>query len=315
MNIFKVIKPGLYSTIQDSGRYGFQQNGVVISGAMDQFAYKTSNILLGNNPNSASLEITMQGPEFIAIKTTVISICGANISPSVDGKPVDLWKTFKIEKDQVLAFGRPINGIRAYISVSGGFDIPRTLGSSSTYVKGKIGGFGRTLIKGDILSANTPLNSKIGVGVSRYYIPDYNSEVKIRVITGPDLDSFTKLGIKTFFQSEYKISNSADRMGYRLEGPSIKHKQGADIISGAANTGTIQVPEDGKPIILMSDHQTTGGYTRIANVISVDIPLIAQKHPGQNICFEETSVNEAQILYRQESEYLNFLNKWINSDF
>ncbi|MCP4181223.1 MAG: biotin-dependent carboxyltransferase family protein [bacterium] len=311
MNIFKVIKPGLYSTIQDNGRYGYQQNGVVISGAMDQFAYKTGNIILGNNVNSASMEITMQGPELLALKTTVISICGANISPAVNGRPVGMWRTFQIEKDQMLTFGRPVNGIRAYISVSGGFDIPLTLNSTSTYVKGKIGGLGRTLINGDILSSNTSANSKTGVGISRDYIPEYNLENKIRVICGPDLDSFTKEGIKTLFQSEYKITNSADRMGYRLEGPSIKHKNGADIISGAANTGTIQVPEDGKPIILMSDHQTTGGYTRIANVISVDIPLIAQRHPGQKICFEKISVEDAQTLYKEQSEYLNFLNKWI----
>jgi antagonist of KipI len=314
MEIFKVLKSGLFSTIQDSGRTGYQNEGVVVSGAMDPFAHKISNILLGNNRNSASLEITMMGPTLQVLEDTVISICGANLSPKIDGKPVGKWKTLKIKKNQILSFGQPVNGIRAYISISGGFDVPEVLKSFSTYAKGKIGGFkGRTLKDGDILKANEPAKSKPGIGLSWEIIPNYDPNEPIRVILGPDTDRFTPNGIKTLLNSQYRITNAADRMGYRLDGPQIKHKNGADIISDAANIGTLQVPKDGKPIVLMSDHQTTGGYTRIANVISIDIPLIAQRYPGQSIFFKKISIEKAQSLHKQQIEFLDFLDPWLNN--
>ena len=313
MKIFKVLKPGLFSTIQDSGRIGYQSKGVVVGGAMDQFAYQTGNILLGNNRNSASLEITMMGPVLQALESCVISICGADLSPKIDKKTVGSWKTVKIEKDQILSFGKPINGIRTYIAISGGFSVPEVLKSSSTYVKGKIGGVnGRTLKDGDILYGKEQIKSRIGVGLAWEIIPDYDPKEPIRVIFGPDSDRFTAHATRTLLNSEYRITNAADRMGYRLDGPPIKHKTGADIISDATNVGTIQVPKDGKPIILMSDHQTTGGYTRIANVISIDIPLIAQRYPGQTIHFKKITIEKAQSLYKQQIEFLNFLDNWIN---
>jgi antagonist of KipI len=314
MKIFKVIKSGLFSTIQDSGRIGYQNEGVVVSGAMDPFAHKVGNILVGNNRNSASLEITMMGPTLQVLKGSVISICGANLSPKIDGKPIANWKTVKIEKDQILSFGQPVNGIRAYIAVSGGFDVPEVLNSFSTYAKGKIGGFkGRTLNENDIIEANDPVKSKLGIGLSWEIIPDYDPKEPVRVIPGPNTSRFTPNGIKTFLNSQYRITNAADRMGYRLDGPPIKHIDNADIISDAANIGTVQVPKDGKPIILMSDHQTTGGYTRIANVISIDIPLIAQRYPGQTIYFKKISIEKAQSLYKQQVDFLDFLDPWINN--
>ena len=314
MKLFKVFKSGLFSTIQDSGRIGYQNEGVVVSGAMDSFAHKVGNILVGNKQNSASLEITMMGPTLQALKDNVISICGANLSPKINGKLIGNWKTVKIKKDQILSFGQPVSGIRAYIAVSGGFSVSEVLNSYSTYAKGKIGGFnGRVLKEDDILEVNDPVKSKVGIGLSWTTIPDYNPDKPVRVILGPDTKRFTPNGIKTLLNSQYRVTNAADRMGYRLNGPTIKHKNGADIISDATNIGTVQVPKDGKPIILMSDHQTTGGYTRIANVISMDIPLIAQRYPGQTICFQETSIVKAQSLYKQQTKILDFLTLWINN--
>ena len=305
MELFKVINPGLYSTIQDLGRYGYQQQGIVVSGAMDQFAIQAGNVFAGSLRNDAAIEITMMGPTLQAQNNAIISICGANLSPMIDNTPIRMWCSQYIGRGQVLSFGKRQSGMRAYICVSGGFDVIQFLNSSSTYVKGKMGGFeGRPLKVGDILygkKENIDTN-RIGLGLADECIPTYNPEDPIRVILGPDDDCFTKKGIRTFLNSTYKISNSADRMGYRLEGPAIEHKSKADIISDAINLGTIQVPKDGNPIILMSDRQTTGGYTRIANVISADIPLIAQRFPGQTIKFEAITVEKTQKLWKQELE-------------
>ena len=305
MELFKVINPGLYSTMQDLGRYGYQQQGIVVSGAMDQFAIQAGNVFAGSLRNDAAIEITMMGPTLEAQNNTIISICGSNLSPMIDNIPIRMWCSQFIGRGQVLSFGKRQNGMRAYICVTGGFDIPQLLNSSSTYVKGKMGGYeGRPLKVGDILHGkkdNIDTN-RLGLGLADESIPTYNPEEPIRVILGPDDDCFTQKGIRTFLSSTYKISNSADRMGYRLEGPVIEHKSKADIISDAINIGTIQVPKDGNPIILMSDRQTTGGYTRIANVISADIPLIAQRYPSQTIRFEAITVEKTQELWKQELE-------------
>ena len=303
MELFKVISPGLYSTIQDLGRYEYQKQGIVVSGAMDQFAIQAGNVFAGSLRNDAAIEITMMGPTLQALNNTIISICGANLSPMIDNTPIRMWCSQFIRKGQVLSFGKRQNGIRAYICVSGGIQVDKLLNSSSTYVKGKMGGVeGRPLKANDILHGKeASINpSRVGLGLADEFIPQYNSEEPIRVILGPDDNCFTKKGIRTFLNSVYTITSSADRMGYRLEGPRIEHKEKADIISDAINVGTIQVPKDGNPIILMSDRQTTGGYTRIANVISADMPLLAQRFPGQTIKFEAITVEKAQKQWKQE---------------
>ncbi len=303
MELFKVISPGLYSTIQDLGRYGYQKQGIVVSGAMDSFAIQAGNVFAGCLRNDAAIEITMMGPVLQALNNTIISICGANLSPMIDNTPIRMWCSQFIQKGQTLSFGKRENGMRAYICVSGGIQVDKLLNSSSTYAKGKMGGVeGRPLKANDILfGKETSINpNRIGLGLSDEFIPKYDPKDPIRVILGPDNKCFTKKGIRTFLNSTYKITNSADRMGYRLEGPIIEHKEKADIISDAINIGTIQVPKDGNPIILMSDRQTTGGYTRIANVISADIPLISQRFPGQTIKFEAISVERAQKQWKQE---------------
>ena len=315
MELFRIIEPGLFSTIQDLGRYGYQQQGIVASGAMDTFALQAGNLFVGNRRNKAAVEVTMMGPKLQALNNCTVAVCGADLSPMLDDDPIQMWQSFYMQAGQVLSFGGRKKGMRAYICVSGGICVPEVLGSSSTYIRGNMGGVeGRQLKADDILhGVETTLNFKrIGFGLSEESIPEYKTDEPIRVILGPEADRFTKAGIKTFLNSEYKITSSADRMGYRLDGPEIEHKEAADIISDAINIGTIQIPKDGKPIILLSDRQTTGGYTRIANVISIDIPLLVQRAPGQTVKFEEVTVEKAQKLMKaqiKECTKDNFYNR------
>ncbi|GBF10904.1 MAG: biotin-dependent carboxyltransferase family protein [Tepidibacillus sp.] len=299
--LLKVIKPGLLTTVQDLGRLGYQQYGIVAAGVMDAFSMQIGNLLVGNPRNEAVLEISIIGPTLQALDDMLLAICGGNLFPTVDGKKIDMWKSFILKKGQILSFGAPVEGARAYLSIAGGFDIPIVMGSKSTYIKAGIGGYkGRALQKDDILFGKGILEKRY-VGRLLHYdeIPTYKSEIHARVILGPHLHYFTEEGIQTFLTQTFEISSQSDRMGYRLNGPQITHLSTADIISDAIPFGGIQVPSNGHPIVLMADRQTTGGYTRIATVISVDLPLLAQALPGHTIRFSSISVEEAQVLYKK----------------
>ena len=299
------------TTIQDLGRTGFQQYGIVVSGAMDSFAIRAANLLVGNKETAAALEITMMGPSLRILSDTVIALGGANLSASLDGKPLALWKSVYVRKDQLLSFGKPVDGMRAYVAVAGGIEVQELLGSKSTYLKAEMGGMaGRYLHKEDILHAGyvaDSLKQLAGRAVSPEILPDYLSTEPIRVIPGPDEASFTSEGMETFFTGEYEFTRDVDRMGYRLSGPAIEHKKKADILSDAVTMGTIQVPSSGQPIILMADRQTSGGYSRIGTVISVDLPRLAQQKPGGSIRFCSVSIKEAQQLFIEREKTLRKL--------
>ena len=304
MNLFRVIKPGLFTTIQDLGRFGYQKDGIVVGGAMDQFAVQIGNSLLGNKANTAVIEITMLGPELEILNDCIICITGADLSVTIDSEPVKMWKSIHVKKNQVISFGTRKSGMRAYLCVQNGINVNELLGSRSTYTRGNFGGFqGRSLQVDDVLEGiDLALKTEfLNLSVSEEFIPKYDINKQIRVVVGPEFDSFTDESIKDFFNSSFIIGNSSDRMGYKLEGTTLKHKKKADIVSDAINIGTIQVPKDGQPIILMSDRQTTGGYTRIGNVISCDLPLIAQRIPGQKITFEKISVETSQKILREQA--------------
>ncbi|MFD2762032.1 5-oxoprolinase subunit C family protein [Lentibacillus juripiscarius] len=293
----------MQTTIQDLGREGLQQYGVVVSGAMDPFALQVANLLVGNQRDEAALEIAMMGPELDVLSSAVIAICGANLSPTVNGERVPMWKSFKVQKGDRIAFGRPLSGVRAYLAVAGGYDVPVMMGSKSTYERANLG----TVIKKDMIIHGFNVRSRPGLGLSYKAIPDYHDQTPIRVVAGPETDRFTDEGIKTFYNEPHTISPESDRMGYRLERAEIPHKNGADIWSDAVPLGTIQVPANGQPIILMADRQTTGGYNRIATVISVDIPKIAQLPPGSKIRFHPVKVHEAQKLAKEERDFFRVL--------
>jgi antagonist of KipI len=293
--IFKVLKPGLQTTVQDLGRYGYSEFGVSPSGAMDPYSLQMGNLLVGNVLGEAALEVTLIGPVLMALHDVSMAICGGNLSPKINGQEIPLWKSNVIKKGQILSFGELKEGVRTYISIAGGIDVPLVLNSKSTYLTGKFGGFeGRAIKEGDTLFGN-PFTRRNRF-LHTQLIPKYTSPLRVRVIVGPHTDKFTPAGLETFLNDEYSISSQSNRMGYQLTGPKIEHRSTADIISDAIPLGGIQVPASGQPIILMAEHQTTGGYSRIGTVISADIPLLAQAQPGTSVRFMEISLQTAQDL-------------------
>lgn len=308
MNGVRVLEPGLLTTVQDLGRWGYQQAGMVVAGAMDSLSLQIANLLVGNSRNTGCLEITLLGPKLQFLSDTLIAITGADLAPRLNGNPIKGWAAQQANKGSVLEFGGVKSGSRAYLAISGGFDLPLVMGSMSTYLRGRLGGFlGRALEKNDLLPINSPANSP--TDLPNWYVkqPEYQQKKQIRVVSGPDAGRFTDRGCKTFFSSSYTVTSLADRMGYRLEGERVESDRGYDIISDGISFGSIQIPPNGMPIILLADRQTTGGYTRIATVISVDLPLIAQSNPGDIFAFTEVSVTEAQRLYIQREAILRSL--------
>lgn len=297
-----ILKAGLLTTIQDLGRIGYGQYGIPPSGAMDKLSLEVANILVGNSNNEGCLEFTMLPPTLVFNDDRQFAITGGDFQPHINNKPINMYQCHRAFSGDILSFKGHRWGCRGYIAIAGGFDIPLVMGSKSTYLRGGFGGFnGRRLKDGDILDLNKPPLRSSTYKISEDLLPDYNSNnIIIRVIPGPEEAAFTKEGIDTFYNSQYQLTNQSDRMGFRFEGPPITHINGADIISGGINLGAIQVPGEGKPIIMMADHQTTGGYTKIANVISVDIPRVAQLRPGDSITFRAVTIDEAQRLLIQQ---------------
>lgn len=302
MRAFEAIMPGAFTTIQDLGRYGYQKYGVSISGAMDRFALRVANLLVGNGEGEAAVEATIIGPKLKALGKMRVAITGADLSPMIEGKPVHLWRTLEIPEGGFLSFGAPRSGCRAYLAVDGGIDFPIVMGSRSIHTRSSLGGNGRTLAKGDVIKIKEPGIRSRESGTCRLaqdLVPVYGRQWRVRVIPGPQNDYFTPKGIQTFLSGEYEISPQADRMGYRLKGPKVEHKRGADILTDATPPGSVQVPGDGMPIILLADGQTTGGYSKIATVISVDQNLLAQARPGDRVRFQQVTLTEAHRLLEE----------------
>ncbi|KKI88930.1 KipI antagonist [Bacillus sp. SA1-12] len=322
----KVIRPGLHASIQDLGRYGFQKYGVIVSGAMDTFSLRIANLLVGNEEGEAAVEVTLMGTSFIFEEDCLISVTGGDLSPAIDGEAVPQWRPVYIKKGSVLQFKACKSGCRSYLAVSGGFAIPEVMNSKSTYLRGGIGGYkGRVLQKGDRLHSHPiPQNMNAlfqhlkrkcqsrSFLVTTWFVnavpfKKLKQAPMIRVILGGEFDRFTQASQSQFFSQEFQITPKSDRMGYRISGPILELKESFDLISEAVSHGTIQVPQDGNPIILLADRQTTGGYPRIANVVSVDLPVIAQLKPGETIRFMEITLEEAEQLYLKEEKRMEEL--------
>jgi len=294
MLTFHVLKPGFFTTIQDLGRYGYLRYGVPVSGSMDTFSLTTANYLVGNSPNDAGLEITLIGPELQVLARTQIAVTGGAISPKINDQDVPMWQTLNVQQDDVVSFGKMESGCRAYLSIRGGIDTPLVLGSRSTYVRGRFGGMkGRQLKAGDIIEGFHIQPLEIGYKMPKELVPQFTNHFRAHVILGPQSDMFTEKGIDIFFSNHYRVTLEADRMGYRLDGPLIEHKTKADIVSDALLPGSIQVPKDGKPILIMRDAQTTGGYAKIATMITPDICMLGQAKPKDAIEFCRISIEEA----------------------
>ncbi|HBB17001.1 MAG TPA: KipI antagonist [Syntrophus sp. (in: bacteria)] len=314
VEVWEVIHPGILTTIQDRGRYGYQQYGVSVSGAMDKFALRLANMLAGNDDGEAALEMTIVGPKLRALRACRIAIAGADLSPQINGRPLATWQPTEMQEGDVLSFGTARSGCRAYLAVYGGIEAPLTMGSRSTHILSKLGGLnGRALIKGDRISIRNAGGDlrrfNPDFSLRREQIPSYGREWQVRVIPGPQSDYFTRRGIAAFYSAEYDISPQADRMGYRLRGPKIEHKAAADILTDATPRGSVQVPGDGNPIILLSDGQTTGGYSKIGVIISPDQDRLGQARPGDKIRFRRMGVVEAQRIIQGEEERIQEIKR------
>lgn len=308
--MIEVIHPGLLATVQDLGRYGYQQQGMSVTGAMDPFALRVGNILVGNAPHLAGLEITIMGPTLRAETDLLIAVTSNDLGATIDQEPVPLWKSWRWCKGSVLHFTGGNSGVRAYLCVAGGIDVPLVMGSRSTYLMMGIGGYeGRALQKGDRLPVGKSgmASSKRIRSFSAIHLPPYSQQPTIRVILGPHQDAFTDEGVRTFLSTPYEVTPQSNRMGLRLKGEPIAHRVKADVLSCATTFGTIQVPADGQPIILMADRQTTGGYAQIATVVSVDLPLLAHLLPGAMVRFQAVSVEEGQELVVEQRRLLKVL--------
>jgi len=297
VKVFRVIKPGLFTTVQDLGRCGLQRYGVPVSGAMDTFSMIAANLLVLNQSGDACLEITLLGPELEVLNDTQIAITGADLSPTLNGQSVPMWRTLNVSKGDIISFGETRAGCRAYLAVAGGINVPVVLGSRSTFVRGGFGGFeGRPLKTWDVIEASEPPSPfKAKLSMPEDLIPHYENKLTVNVVLGPQADVFTDKGIETFLSSTYTVTTEADRMGYRLEGPVIEHKVSPSIISDAIPSGAVQVPEDGLPIIMMVDAQTTGGYAKIAVVTTPDLSRLAQVKPNDTVRFSGISMSQARL--------------------
>lgn len=299
---FRVLRGGMQTTIQDLGRYGYQSQGISVSGAMDVRSFKIANLLIDNPENEAGLEITLIGPTLEFTDDVIIAITGGNFNPTVNGESVPMYQAIYIHKGDILKFQSAMTGSRCYVAFSSYLSVPVVMGSRSTNLKSKTGGYhGRKLQDGDYVDFR----------IKRKYLPFFLSrklelnefedvEATLRVVMGPQDDMFIKDGIETFLKEEYTVTGEFDRMGCRLDGPYIATEKGSDIISDGIAFGAIQVPAHGRPIIMLADRQTTGGYAKIANVISVDIPKLVQRKTDHKIRFQAVSVEQAQKLYREE---------------
>ena len=301
---FEVLEPGALTTVQDLGRYGFSQFGVPPSGALDTFSFRVANLLVGNGGDEACLEIALMGLKLKALREVVIAITGGDLSPTLNGDSLEMWRTHLLVEGDVIAFKRVRKGCRSYLAIGRGFSLPQIMGSKSTYLSGKFGGLeGRSLRKGDILHIpDLPISlDKIGLRFPDEWIFPIQKEALLRTIPGPQDSHFTKRGFEIFSSEPYRVTPRCDRMGIRLDGPGIERRSDVEesIISEGLIAGAIQVPGDGRPMIILTE-LVTGGYTKIATVISVDLPRVAQLKPGDCVRFEPVSITEAHLLLRQQ---------------
>jgi biotin-dependent carboxylase-like uncharacterized protein len=295
--------PGFHTTVQDLGRPGWQAIGVPVSGALDAFSLQLANALVGNPPGAPVLEILLAGPELeIAADTVRVALAGAGASlvTGAASSSVPAGHSVTLSCGDVLKVTLGGQSACCYLAAEGGFAVPPVLGSASTYVRAGIGGLeGRGLLGGDFL----PLAIARATARPELRLPSSQpstGDQPIRVVLGPQQEYFTEAAVAALLGSEFRVSQSADRMGMRLDGPLLQHRGGWDIVSDAIATGAIQVPGSGQPIVLLADHQTTGGYPKIATVISADLPVVGRRRPGDLMRFAVVTVEEAEALCRAE---------------
>jgi antagonist of KipI len=309
-----IVGAGLQTTVQDLGRPSHQRDGIPGGGAMDRAAIRVANIVVGNEDGAAALEAALIGPTITFDRPTLIALTGGDLEPTVNDTPVPMWRPIYVPSGATLRFGRPQTGCRTYVAVAGGIDVPLLFGSRSTYLRAQFGGYqGRALRAGDdvaigepsSLSANIadtlPLSDGHAVAprwsIGHSLRSRYSPEPVVRLIGGTHTDLLSATSRTRLFSATFKVSSSSDRMGYRLDGGPLPLREAVELLSEGVTFGTVQLPPDGSPIILMADRQTAGGYPRIGEVATIDLPLVAQLKPGEGLRFRPISVEEAQQLY------------------
>jgi len=301
----EVLAAGPLTTVQDIGRYGFGKYGVPSSGALDTFSLRVANLLVGNPEGEAGLEITLTGLRAKALVDLCLAVTGGDLQPHCNDAPLSMWQSHVIRRGDVVHFKGPRQGCRAYLAIGGGIDVASFMGSKSTNLGSRFGGLqGRPLRKGDVLNATEPHEhlAKAGLALRPSVIPRYSEEWRLRVLFGPQHDEFNKKGRRRFLHCPFEVKTQSDRTGIRLSGPLIERKEGLpeSIISEGVVSGTVQVPGDAQPIIILVE-TVTGGYRKIATVISADIPLLGQVKPGDQVMFQAVSLEKAlEALERTE---------------
>lgn len=323
-----VMRPGLLTTVQDLGRPAYQQYGMVVGGVMDEGAARVANLLVGNDEGMAVLELTMAGAELRTDEDIVISICGGDMEVEADGTPVPLWRPVLWREGSALSFLTCRSGCRAYLAVSGGIDVRLVMGSRSTYLRAGIGGLeGRALRTGDKLSVFPSAPGSMQAQVKEMLLHEQGGTMPwhaghfatmhtpmpiIRIMPGTHLDRLSEEGKHALLQTAFRVGVRSDRMGYRLEGATLQLDTKEELLSEAVAAGTIQVPGDGQPIVLLADRQTTGGYPRVAQVAAVDLPIFAGLKPGDEVRFQLIMHQEAERLLLDRERDMDILRAGIS---
>jgi biotin-dependent carboxylase-like uncharacterized protein len=302
--VIRVLEPGPQTTVQDAGRTGQLRYGIPPSGPVDRASFVLANRLVGNADHAAALEFTLVGPRLRAEAACAVAVTGADAPVTLNDAPAPAWTTLVLAPGDVLRVGVARAGVRGYVALAGGVDVPPVLGSRATYLRGRLGGLrGRALARDDVLPLGpaAPARPRAVPSASR---PRWGGEAVVRVVLGPQADRFTAEGLAAFLGGAYEVLPQSDRMGARLNGPRVAHARGHDIISDGVALGAVQVPGDGQPIVLLVDRQSTGGYTKIATVCSFDIARVGQAKPGQRLRFTAVDVADAHRLLRESAAAL-----------
>jgi biotin-dependent carboxylase-like uncharacterized protein len=303
MKAIRIHTPGPLTTVQDLGRFHYFHLGVPVSGSLDDYAHRVANWLVGNPARCAVLELSLMGGRMEFLCPADIAVSGAMMPSRLNGSPFPAWRSWRVKAGDILELGMAQEGCRAYLAITGGIDVPAVMGSRATFVSGRLGGFeGRPLAPGDVLSrADRPLLTRPRRLAWR---PIYPGTITLRAVPGPHAEFF-QAHLEDLFSATFTVSAQANRMGYRLEGPELQRDPGAaeSILSVPTTPGNIQVPADGRPIILLRE-QTVGGYTVIATVISPDLFRIAQAKPGDSIQFVRLDLGEAHAVLRRWRRFL-----------
>ncbi len=314
--IFEILQPGIFTTVQDLGRKGFLANGIPPSGAMDRFALQMGNLLVKNPVGEAGIEVTALGPTIKVLESTVIAFTGGQFDAKLNSTPIPHWQSIAVKKGDVISIGKAEKGWRGYLCVAGGIDVPLVLGSKATYTMGALGGLrGRALRREDLIHAGParePLSSVRGRRVKKAILPALEDAKVLRVVMGPQDDYVTDESVGTFLSSPYRVQAKANRVGYRFEGPKFLFKDiekakdaGSDpsnIVDDGNAIGAIQIPGGVEPICLAVDGVSMGGYVKIACLIAADMDRMAQLRIGDPMKFQKVAVDEARGILKEKED-------------